>query len=411
MNKKILILSGILILLVFASCEKLFEELEGGENDEYLVTREQVKIISQIEVDAAFAFLSKLYPDAASIGEKAISGLKVYKITYNTEFNGDSVVASGLVCVPIGSGEYPILSFQNGTNTLHENAPSVNPDWELYQFLETVSSTGFVLVIPDFIGFGSTSDSFHPYLDKESTVQCTVDMIRATRELMAKHNLDVKLNGDLYITGYSMGGWATLQLHKALETEFTGEFNLKASVCSAGPYNLHFIMSNIMGRANYPMPYFLGYILQSYINLEYIANDYTDIINEPYASRIPALYDGTLDGETINAQLTTSVADLFTENFRNNYKTASEFSSFRQSLLNNSIEAWNISAPLVLLHGADDDFIAPQVSENMYNEFLSAGVSQSKIQLVVIPGTDHSEGIVPCGVAAINWFLQIRDGE
>ncbi|NQU87518.1 MAG: hypothetical protein HQ541_17330, partial [Mariniphaga sp.] len=76
------------------------------------------------------------------------------------------------MCIPIGTDAYPLLSFQNGTNTLHANAPSVNPDWELYRFLEAVSSTGFVLAIPDYIGFGSTEEKFHPYLDKESTIQC-----------------------------------------------------------------------------------------------------------------------------------------------------------------------------------------------------------------------------------------------
>ena len=38
----------------------------------------------------------------------------------------------GLVCVPAAPGDYPVLSFQNGTNTVNAYAPS---DMSLNHFL------------------------------------------------------------------------------------------------------------------------------------------------------------------------------------------------------------------------------------------------------------------------------------
>jgi hypothetical protein len=208
-----------------------------------------------------------------------------------------------------------------------------------------------------------------------------------------------------------MGGWATLQLQKAIETTYPDEFNLKASACASGPYNLLLIMNLLTSATTYPMPYFVGYILQSYINLGFITNDYSDIINEPYASRIANLYDGTHDGETINSQLTTTVKDLFTSDYLTNYRTSPDFASLRKTLLANSVEAWDIKTPLTFYHGTVDNFISDQVSDVMYDEFITKGVSEEKISLVKFDGLDHGGAVVPSGIAAIKWFLQIRDSE
>jgi hypothetical protein len=52
-----------------------------------------------------------------------------------------------------------------------------------------------------------------------------------------------------------------------------------------------------------------------------------------------------MSGEEINAELTTDMAELFTENYRFNYKTDALFNSLTEILENNSIEAWNTSIP------------------------------------------------------------------
>ena len=407
-----LLFTTIVILgLLFSSCEKLFEEEPGGGDDQFLASYELTSTISQIEVNAIFAYLAVQYPDAETIKEKATEAVKVYKITYNTTFQDEPITASGLVCIPIGTETYPVLSFQNGTNTLHDNAPSVNPDRDLFQFIEAVAATGFIVVLPDYIGFGASDDVFHPYLDKESTVQCCIDLLKATKELMANHNLKVNVSDDLYITGYSMGGWATCQLQKEIETNYATEFNLKASACCAGPYNLIYINNYIMENETYPRPYFPMFMLNSYINLGDITNNYSDIVNEPYASLIPNLFDGTKDGDEIDAQLTTLTSELYTEAFRNGYQAYEEFTSVRQTLLKNSVEPWVVTTPMAIIHGAEDTFVPPQVSQNLYDDIIALGVSENLVQHLAIPGVDHTEGIVPAGVASIKWFLEIRNGE
>jgi hypothetical protein len=43
--------------------------------------------------------------------------------------------------------------------------------------------------MPDYLGFGSSDNMFHPYLHKESTVQTVLDMLRAVDELASIKNI------------------------------------------------------------------------------------------------------------------------------------------------------------------------------------------------------------------------------
>ena len=52
------------------------------------------------------------------------------------------------------------------------------------------------------------------------------------------------------------------------------------------------------------MPYFIGYIFNSYLNLSDIKTPAADIFKSPYDQRVLTLYNGTKSGDEINSQLT-----------------------------------------------------------------------------------------------------------
>jgi len=396
----------ILFLFIFSSCHNLFDDDDEPVN-EYLQSFEMQKSYLPLVVETVFEQLVDEYPDIEQIRDRVTYGIMIYKITYKTTFKGEDKTASGLVCVPIGEGTFPVISYQNGTNTLHSNAPSENPNRDLYMMLEFVSSAGFVISIPDYLGFGSSDNMFHPYLHKESTVQSVIDMMRAVKEFAA--NKDIGLLNEYYITGYSQGGWATMQLQKAIEEEYSGEFNLVASAPCAGPYDLSYINEYIKGKTEYPMPYFLGYLSNSYLNTGDMTTPLDAIFNEPYASKIPSLYDGTKSGDEINAELTTSIADLLTNEYLQNFETDTTYSSLISTLENNSISAWNASTPMKIIHGTADEFVPYQVSQNIYDDFITNGVNSSKVNLVSLEGLGHTDGIIPAGLLSINWFLELTE--
>jgi pimeloyl-ACP methyl ester carboxylesterase len=274
--------------------------------------------------------------------------------------------------------------------------------------LEFIASTGFIVAAPDYLGFGASKNMFHPYLEKESTVNSLIDMLRASEEFVLNH-LNVESNNDLYIVGYSQGGWSTMQLQKAIELNYSSEFKLKASSCGAGPYDIRYINDNILSQNTYPMPYYVGYIINSYINSGHITNPASDIFKSPYDNRIMTMFDGTSTGAELNKQLTTVVADLVTEEYRSTYQTNPKFASVIAAQENNSVSAWKTNIPTLLTHGTDDTYVPFGVSEKLYNDFMALGVNESTVTFIPLEGADHSGGIVPSGVASFNWFIELKN--
>jgi pimeloyl-ACP methyl ester carboxylesterase len=351
---------------------------------------------------------SQTYPDLSAIKPLISSDVIVYKIVYKTVVNNHDIEASGLVCVPATHGDYPVLSFQNGTNTVDANAPSMNPTDYAFQMIELVASTGYVVVVPDYPGFGASASVPHPYLVKEPTVTSIVDMLAAVKEFVPDLP-GINLINEYYLLGYSQGGWATLALHKSLELDHSDEFNLAGSACGAGPYDLYQLMQSMIGAGTYNMPVYIGYIVNAYISYSQFTNPVTDIFNEPYASRISTLYTGQLSSTEINNQLTTSIPDLLKAPFLAGFDSAPEYSGVRDAMNNNSITAWQTGKPIMFLHGANDTDVNPSATENIYSGMISAGTSQDLLTKVIIPGADHGQGIIPSLFQGIQFLNNIKN--
>ena len=396
-----------LLLFIFAglflnSCkDKDSPEPTAYEN--YIST----ELKSQITSKEAVANFIKVAPEAVAISPLIRFDVEVRKITYKTIFKDKNIQASGLICFPKTAGNYPILSFQNGTNTLNSEAPSENSGNDMIANMESLTSMGFIVVIPDYIGFGASANLAHPYLDAKSSTQSILDMIRATKEYSTDDKVLAKPTKDLFIFGYSQGGWATMQLQKTIEKDYSTEFNLIASSCGAGPYSIEYMNKYIVDQPIYPMPYFLAYLLNSYDIMDAFPNPLSDFIQAPYAAKIPGLFDGKHSGGAINSELTTQMATFLTPEYRAGYATDAKYAGVRSAFLSNSITAWKAKTPMKLFHGANDDLIPPGISSKMLADFKTAGLTDSQIQLTIIPNVDHTTGVYPTGMQTILWFISL----
>jgi len=375
--------------------------------DKYLVSYTFVRSMSVLDVNALYTPVQSVYPDVADIIPSVKFGAKVYAVTYNTTLGTKKLVASGLVCIPDGGGTYPLLSFQNGTNTVYANAPSLNAGNYTLQLITGFATTGFVVVIPDYLGFGASTQVFHPYLHLESTVTPILDLFRAVKEMSAKTDLNFKYSTDTYLMGYSQGGLSTLQLHKTIESSYAGEFNLKAVGCGAGPYNLIQITDIVVGATNYYQPYYIAYIMKGFKSVGAFTNAYSDIFNEPYASRIDGLFNGINSGSAINDQLNTSMAQLFTTEFRTTLDTNAKYQNMRDALAASSVAAWKIKTPLILTHGQADTDVTPLMTKQLYDNLMLLDPTLP-VTYIPMPGLDHGSASAPSLVNFVKRFLVIR---
>lgn len=401
-------LLGALLLLTFiisviSSCSK-----KEGKEYKYFVSKEFVVTYTTDYINNLMNFASAEYPDFDDLKPYVSHAVDVYKVVYRTEINGKSINASGLICFPSDKGEYPLLSFQNGTNTVNDYAPSEYVSNPAYQLIEIIASMGYVVVIPDYPGFGESADIPHPYLIREPTVVSIADMLSAVKEMDSVELPGTAIKDAVYLMGYSQGGWATLALHKALELDYNNEFSLKGSVCGAGPYNLNLLFEGMTSTSTYPMPVYTGYIINAYSAYNQFTNPISDILREPYASRLASLFNGALTSEEINNQLTTSVSGLFTSDFLSGFETDVKYSSVRTSLTENSITAWGTSVPLFFIHGGGDSTVSPITTENIYNSMIQAGTSPEICKKEIIPDLDHGNAVVPAMISGLQFIISLQ---
>jgi pimeloyl-ACP methyl ester carboxylesterase len=397
------ILSVSLIISVLSSCKK-----EEGKEYKYFVSKEYFITYTVDYINNLMNYASSEYPAFDDLKPYISNPVDVYKVIYKTVINDKTINASGLICIPSGKGEYPLFCFQNGTNTVNDNSPSEYPGNPTYQFVELIASMGYIVIIPDYPGFGESADIPHPYLIKEPTVRSIIDMLSAVKEMDSGELPDITIKDAVYLMGYSEGGWATLSLHKALELDYSDQFNLKGSVCGAGPYDLNLLFNGMTTITTYPMPVYIGYIINAYSAYDQFTNPVSDILKEPYASRLSGLYNGTLTSDQINEQLTTSISDLFTSDFLSGFETDLKYASVRTSLTENSITAWKTSVPLLLIHGGGDTSVNPLTTENMYNAMIEAGTSNETCKKEIIPDLDHGDAVVPAMVSGLIFINNLQ---
>ena len=373
------------------------------------VSHEYVTTYSVDAIKSMYSNLQLAYPEAAPLTEELKYGVNVYKVVYKTPFQGNQVKASGLLCIPLTtSGSYPMISFQNGTNTAHADAPTVNISNALFQYLHTTASMGYIMIIPDYLGFGVSEDILHPYLHKKSTVATIENLIIAVKEMIADTMVTSKWNNDLYLMGYSQGGWSTLSATYDINKVNSLPFKVKAAVCGAGPYSLSVVQNYMFENTTYPMPVYMAYSGISYHQLGLITNPLTDYFNEPYASNLPDYFNGQYNSSEINQRLNDTVAVLIAPSFLNGISSDPAYEDFRNALADNSILGWNTSIPIRLYHGTIDNYVPNTTSEKVYQEFEDAGAGDN-VTYFPLEGLDHSTGAVPTILNALLWFNQLEE--
>jgi pimeloyl-ACP methyl ester carboxylesterase len=317
--------------------------------------------------------------------------ISVYTITYNTTYQGKQIIASGMVAFPDTEEGMPMLNFNHGTTSLHSDAPTV--DLLQYSFFSNAASAGYILVIPDYLGFGSSEDIVHPYYRSDITGQTVVDMLIATKELA---NLEgYNYNGDVFLSGYSEGGFATMAAHYNIENNNYSNINLVASAPAAGGYDITGMLNYFLSRETYHVPYYIAYVAIGYKTSYNWDISLNSIFNEPYASNIPEYFNGKFSGSQINNVLNDTISSLFNEKFLNETYSNNDFSIFVDALEDNSLDNWTPRNKMFMYHGSLDITVPYQNSVDTYNRFLSKVSDKSIIEFITLDGKDHSSGSLP----------------
>ncbi len=272
-----------------------------------------------------------------------------YRVTYQTlDPAGNLTVASGLLLVPVkGAGRIsPLLSWQHATLTQEKQAPSYadgtttgTPSEAQLGFIN--ASLGYIVIMPDYLGFGAAKSIFHPYVQQSTLASASIDMIRASKTFLSQNGIGY--NTQLFLGGYSEGGYATLATQREMETNLATEFTITASEPGSGPYDVSNTASAVFATTNLAGVTDAGaiaFLLKSYDlyynNPSQLATYFTpgtvlncvnaDFTSAPTYGTDPTL--GTFDACIGN---TTITASILNQSFLTSYTTGGQTGLRRSS--------------------------------------------------------------------------------
>ena len=317
---------------------------------------------------------------------------------YTKDGDGNQTIASGALFIPQGGNNLSLVSIQHGTQTKDDLVASVSPVNSTEGIIGLImASIGYLVVVPDYPGFG-VSNVMHPYIHAESLVPCVIDLMRAGKSYSSQHQLI--LDGRIFLTGYSEGGYVTLVAQRKIELNYAQEFNLTAVAPMAGPYDLYGTMQTLFQTGRYNHTAYLGFLLTAYNDI-YGWNRLDDFFNPPYSSIVQNLFDGSKTfGEVVN-QLPSAFSALMDSTFVNNVRNGNE-RAFIEAMHENTLLDWKPRAPINFFHGDADD-ISPYQNALTAVEKLKANGGMN-IQLTTIPGGNHENSGPIAVVGAIQWF-------
>ncbi len=321
--------------------------------------------------------------------------VQVNKITYMTDYKGDSVEASALVLVPmVDEGvAVPTISFQHGTIASDAEAPTnLSQTNAQIILLNLLATTGVTVVVPDFIGFGSSVEVMHPYYVEDVTATSIVNAIYASRQVV--EDQEIEMSNELFFAGYSQGGYATMAAHKYYEVEGMDYYEMQASFPSSGGYDIKSFQEYFFGLETYHQPFFMAYVANAYVDNLGVGS-LSDFFNEPYASAIPEYFDGSLNGSDINSLLNDTIDVLVNNELLMNIDTDAKFSAIRNSFIDNSPIDFVPQIPMFMFHGNADVTVPYENSVEVYNHFIESGASADVVTFTVIEGGTHYSGFGP----------------
>ena len=255
-----------------------------------------------------------------------------YRLEYlTTDADGKAVRASGLVSVPqkAPGAKSPVLSYQHGTLFRDAEAPSNNA--VASEVAVVLASLGYIVLAPDYVGFGASKGTPHPYLLAAPSAAATVDFLTAARTWRGQAN--VADNGQLFLTGYSEGGYVTMAAHRALQTSGSSHLQqLRMVVPGAGPYNVQATMDSLVDLVRDEQP-----VIGALINpgfLRYLGGSVQrEVRRLLLRALMPGDADVVYDARFIDRFLDDDVPYI------------AEFSS---------VHDWKPNLPVRLYHGQDD---------------------------------------------------------
>jgi len=177
-----------------------------------------------------------------SLSGPPVCDILMYDIRYATVGGANEpTTASAALMVPTGlgancTGRRPIVLYAHGTSTNRAFTMANMQNAETVSLAALFASKGYIVVAPNYAGYDTSTLSYHPYLIADQQSKDMIDALTAARTALPLASAGLTDdNGQLFITGYSQGGYVAMATDRAMQA---AGMKVTAAAPLSGPYAL-----------------------------------------------------------------------------------------------------------------------------------------------------------------------------
>ena len=275
------------------------------------------------------------------------------------------------------------------------------------EFPTGAAFTNFIVVAPDYYGFGITEKEPQAYCISRANGRASLDAYLAAKRLI--EDLQVKKGNDFVIAGYSEGGQTTMAVLREI-SERHSEIKVKRAFAGDGPYDIN-SMYDAITQGYTEMPSTVCNVLYAYNHFCRLGYDIHDYLKDPVAKNFDEWFLSkqnkrrALDEELIKTKKTS---DICTDAVLNTNSTLSR--RFKEAFSADALTSgWTPRKDfdVMLFHDTKDDVVPV---ENFYamSKFLKdKGIKTEEFVGEYSSETTKEAGITNHEVSALTFFLRI----
>lgn len=200
-----------------------------------------------------------LFNKAARANNTLLEGLinkrEIHYVAYDIEYvstdvDGEKILLSGRVLYPMSMNSSRPVNLTNiyldNHYTMFANRQAPSQTFENSQ-LAGMCTKGYLQVMPDFIGFGSTVNRTQLFIDSDNMARHNIDCVKAALQLVKQKNISLSENYSIINAGGSQGAGVALGVHRYIENNLSAEdqklLPIKETRIMAGPYSPELTMN------------------------------------------------------------------------------------------------------------------------------------------------------------------------
>ncbi len=393
--------------LYFSFCKITFVALvlclPFGAQSQQLISSTFIKSLTKDQLNAQFQL------------PFAQNGVRLYKLQYTMlDLQGVKDTLSGLLIIPERTGvTLPLLCAMHGTVDSKMDVPSNLLGG--YELGGVFGALGYVTFMPDYLGLGD-SRGLHPYVHADSEAAAGINMLFAVRQYAAQNNL--LLNDQLFITGYSQGGHASMAMHREIEQNYASTLHVTAAAHLSGPYSISTVMlKTILSDQEYLYPAYHAYTFLSYDYAYNLYDNLESVFKPAYAVEIQKFVAGTYSVFQLNVALKAalkrehgsyvakymlqdSIIAILSSNSNPNHP-------IKKALADNDTYTWVTQTPTRLVYCKADDQVPYRNSIVADSVMTLLGSNHVEI-LDVNSNANHGDCVLPAVLNTIGFFGQFQ---